>query len=372
VGDTRQFWVLNNPEFIDITEDIFDRVSATLEFIGVHTLLYVDDQTPEPGLTDADIQNLGEIYDRFLYDADVDYFGPPSDLDNNDRVIVLLTPTVNTLTPSGAAGVVIGFTFALDLFSPTTPNCPECRLSNGGEVFYGVVPDPSGEFGDARSEQFVLQVLPGVLVHETQHMISFNFKLFEHNLPDIETLWLSEAMAHMAEEVGGDAALDRSQDLADDLYESNFNRAFHYLLRPDSVSVTAVEGTGSAAERGGGWLFLRWLADQYGDFILRDLTQAVENGVDNVEARTGEEFFRLFADYAVATWADDLAIPGLNVRYQIPKWQLRSILRVNPEGGEMGGSSALYVEVAADGATQALQLQLSGAVQTGLAILRIE
>lgn len=397
VGDTREFWVINETEFVDITEDLFDRITGTLEFVGVHTLLYVDDRAPQPGLTDADIQNLGEIYDRFLYDADVDYFGPPSDFDNNDRVIVLLTPTVNTLTPPGAGGVVVGFTFALDLFSPSTPNCDECRFSNGGETFYGLVPDPGGEFSDARSEEFVLDILPGVLVHETQHMISFNFKLFVNNLLSIETLWLSEALAHAAEEVGGDEALDRSQALAENLYEANFTRALRYLLRPDSVSVTTVEGSGSAAERGGGWLFVRWLADQYGDFIFRDLTQAPENGVDNVEARTSEDFFRLFADFAVATWADDLAIPGLNVRYQIPKWELRSILRVNPQGGgdpiyalqpvqttfqqlggptqiqrEMGGSSALYVEVDADGAAQPLQLQLSGAVETGLAILRFE
>lgn len=398
VGDTRQFWVVNDPNPDEISEEFFDRVTATLEFVGVHTLLYVDDRTPEGGLTDADIQRLGEIYDRFLYDADVDFFGHPSDFDDNDRVIILLTPTVNTLTDPGARGVVIGFTFALDLFSPSTSNCSECRFSNGGEIFYGIVPDPNGEFGDSRTTQFVLSILPGVMVHETQHMIDFFFKLFENNLLSVETLWLSEALAHAAEEVGGDIALERGEtELANDLYDADFNRAAVYLLGPDTVSLTATGGQGSAAERGGWWLFIRWLADQYGDFIFRDLTQARENGLANVEARTGEDFFRLFADFAVATWADDLDIPGLDVRYQIPKWELRSILRVNPDGpGDpvyalqpvqttfqdlsgpqqfsrfLGGSSAFYVEVDANNATQPLQLELSGQVETGLAILRFE
>jgi len=398
VGDTRRFWVVNEANPDEISEEFFDRITATLQFVGVNTLLYIDNAAPDPGLSDADIQRLGEIYDRFLYDADVDYFGSPSDFDDNERVIVLLTPTVNGLTAAGANGVVVGFTFALDLFSPSTVNCSECRFSNGGEIFYGLVPDVSGQFSDPRSEEFVLGILPGVLVHETQHMISFFYKLFENDQLSLESLWLSEALAHAAEEVGGDEALGRDVDLANDLYQANFNRAAVYLLGPDSISLTATSGQGSAAERGGWWLFLRWLADQYGDFIFRDLTQAPENGVRNVEAQTGETFFRLFADFAVATWADDLGIPGLDARYEIPKWDLRSILRVNPQGGgdpvyalqpiattfqnlasqtlitrTMAASSALYVDVDANGATAPLQLELNtGNVQTGLAILRYE
>ena len=401
VGDRRDFWVVSDLDAVNagqLTADAFDRVTATLEFIGGRTLLYVDDASPAPGLTQADIQAIGEIYDRRLYDADVDYFGQPTDVDGNDKVIVLLSPVVNSLTPRDAKGVIVGFFFGLDLFSPNTPSCPECAFSNGSEVLFGLVPDPTGIHSDPRSRDRVVELLPGVMVHETQHMISFRYKVFDTTLfPATEKLWLSEAMAHMAEEKGADL-LDAAGDagLADDMYSSNFNRAASYLMAPDSFSLTATDGSGTLGERGGWWMFLRWIADQYGDFILRDLTQEPERGVQNVELRTGESFFRLFADFAVAAWADDLGIPGLPERHQIPKWEFRSIVRVDPGGGGalvyalqplamtfatfrgdslvqfMAATSAFYVELDAAGDTAALQLQLDAMTDAGLAILRFE
>jgi hypothetical protein len=399
IGDIRSFWVLNDvdaPADGELTEDEFDRIQATLEYVGANTLLYVDNASPEPGLTAADIEFLGTLYDRRLYHVDVDFFGEPTDVDGNDRAVILLTPTVNSLTEPGASGVVVGFFFGLDLYPPNAAGCPECEFSNGSELFYGLVPDPGGDFSDPRTRERVLELLPGVMVHETQHMISFRYKVFESTPAALETLWLSEGMAHMAEELAGDAVDPDDPDLADDLYLANFGRTARYLAAPDSFSLTATSGTGSLGERGTWWLFLRWMADQYGDFIFRDLTQASANGVANVEAQTGESFFRLFADYMVATWADDLDIPGIAERYQVPKWQLRGILRQDPPGGGgpeyilqplqetfatfrsssitqfVTGSSGYYIDLDAAGDMAALQLELTASTDAGLAILRYE
>jgi hypothetical protein len=118
--------------------------------------------------------------------------------------------------------------------------------------------------------------------------------------------------------------------------------------------------------------------------------------VNNVEQRTGESFFRMFADFAVAAWADDLNIPGLAERYTIPKWDIREIVKVVPPGGGspvyalqpmqmtfatfrgsairqfMAATSPLYVELDAAGDNTALQLQLNATTDAGLAILRYE
>ncbi len=395
VGDTRQFWVLNDPNATEdgLTEDEFDRVTATLKFVGANTLLYLDNASPSAGLTDAELQSLGEIYDRRLYNVDVDFFGEPTDVDDNEQVIVLLSPTVNSLTSRGSEGVIVGFFFGFDLLEPN--GCSDCRFSNGAELFYGLVPDADGEFSDPRSRDRVLELLPGVMVHETQHMIGLRYKVFENLSTTLETLWLSEGLAHTAEELSGDAADAAGEtSLANDLYASNFGRAARYLSEPEAASLTSSDGSGSLGERGGWWLLLRWVGDQYGDFIFRDLTQAAPNGVANLEAQTGEDFFRLFADFSVAAWADDLEIPGIAERYQIPKWLLRSILTENGDGGAyllqptqrtfstfrsnsitefLAGSSAFYVELDAAGDTQDLQLELMSAVaDAGLAILRYE
>ncbi|MEB3323426.1 MAG: hypothetical protein VKI81_11435, partial [Synechococcaceae cyanobacterium] len=149
VGDTRSFWVLNDVDATadgELTEDEFDRIQATLQYAGANALLYIDDDAPQPGLIQADIDALGVLYDLYLYPVGLDYFGEPTDVDDNGRVVVLLSPTVNSLTDRGADGVVVGFFFGLDLFPPNASGCPECEFSNGAELFYGLVPDPDGDF----------------------------------------------------------------------------------------------------------------------------------------------------------------------------------------------------------------------------------
>ncbi|UCC71040.1 MAG: hypothetical protein JSV86_11650 [Gemmatimonadota bacterium] len=393
-GSTRRFWVIKDSDALpDVTEDDYDRVTATLEYIGVHTLLYVDNAAPEAGLSQDDIRDLGELYDRILYLTDVDYFGEPTDVDNNDRVIVLFSPTVNKLTPPDAEGIVVGFFFGIDLFPPSDA-CPSCEFSNDGELFYGLVPDPAGEFGDVRELEWVRQVLPAVMVHETEHMVNTRFKLFVNDLPYLEELWLSEGLAHMSEELGGDEAYRAGLvDDANDLYWNNFGRSAQFLSDPIASSLTAVEGGGTLGERGAAWLFLRWIAEQYGDFIFRDIVSAPENGVLNIEAQTGEDFFRLFADWAVALWADDRVISNLAERYQFPKWELRTILEDPEQTGVyllqpvqasfadlkgpgitefLAASSPFYIELDADGDMSDLQLELSAVANAGLAILRYE
>jgi hypothetical protein len=380
VGSRRDFWVIKNTD------------TATLEFVGTHTLLYVDNAAPSPGLTDSDLEELGHLYDEILYESDVDFFGEPTDFDNNDRVIILLTPTVNKLTERGANGVIVGFFFGLDLLDPGSSGCDICEFSNDGELFYGLVPDTEGIYSDPRERTRVLEVLPGVMIHETEHMINFRYKVFVHG-QEIEELWLSEGLAHMAEELGGDEA-DAAGDpeAADDLYLSNFGRAADYLEDPGANSLTVVSGGGTLGERGAAWLFLRWIAEQYGDFIFRDIVAAAPNGVANIEAQTGEDFFRLYADWAVAVWADDLNIPGLADRYQFPKWQLRSILITESGPAEyllqpevltftelrnsgitrlLAASSPLYVDLVAQGVGD-LQLELMTESAAGLAVLRYE
>ena len=396
VGDKRSFRVLNNVAAASpggtLEDGDFDRVTATLRFVGPTTLLYIDDASPTAdSLTQAEIDQLGEIYDRLLFDADRDFYGEPSDVDANEQVIILLSATVNKLTERDAEGVVVGFFFGLDLFASTA--CSVCRFSNEAELFYGLVPDPDGDLSDPRQKDRVLELLPGVMVHETQHMINFNYKVFVNNQPSLETLWLSEGLAHMAEELGGDAADDAGEtDLADELYLSNFGRAARYLEDPGSSSLTVTSGSGTLGERGSGWLFLRWIAEQYGDFIFRDMKQAAENGVENVENQTGEDFLTLFADWAVALWADDQYIAGLSDRYQIPKWQLRSILELGdppqyvlqPAQQTFGtfrsdsisqflvATSPFYVELDAAGDSVALQIRLESSDDARLAVLRFE
>src|SRR5919106_3980186 len=196
LGDTRTFRVLSSIPENDNDELTFATVTAAIRFVGQNILIYVDQQAPTgpDGLSDAVLTKLGEWFDRDLHPLAVSTFGSESDVDNNDRVIVLMTPVVNGLTPRNDCSVaVFGVFFGLDLLLNLQPPNPN---SNRAEVFYSLVPDPQAQFGCARSVQRVEESVPTVFIHEFQHMISFNHHVLINRGPDEET-WLDEGLAHM-------------------------------------------------------------------------------------------------------------------------------------------------------------------------------
>ena len=110
VGDERVFKVLN-------ARDKFDRVRAGLRFILPHTLVYVDEDAPSGGFREEDLAALALEFDDAIYPTVTGVFGSESDLDQNDRVIILFTPAVNRLTAPGSDGYVGGFFYGLDLLA---------------------------------------------------------------------------------------------------------------------------------------------------------------------------------------------------------------------------------------------------------------
>jgi len=137
-----------------------------------------------------------------------------------------------------------------------------------------------------------------------------------------ETLWLNEGLSHIAEELAGkiyetrfpppSGRADPNQlfpDSAQGYLPPNVRNAQRFLEVPGSISATSLTGNGSLAERGGSWLFLRWLGDQKGDAIYGRLVQTSRTGVANVEDKSGEAFASLFGDFAMAVYSD--SIPGI-------------------------------------------------------------
>src|SRR5690606_16233524 len=124
-----------------------------------------------------------------------------------------------------------------------------------------------------------------------------------------DVLWLSEGLAHMAEElVAAELEGRGDHDLALLFRRENHERAFRYLQAvdsiPDSVALIEEENPGTLEGRGAQWLFIQYLTGHYGgEAILRALTRSRLNGVANVEAATGTTWPELFARWSVALWA---------------------------------------------------------------------
>lgn len=366
VGDRREFNVLNR-------DREFDRITAEVVFVGDHAVMYEDLDAPDEGLTAADFQALAGDFDEFTYPEVTGVFGSVSDLDQNQRVVILFTPVVNRLTDEGSDGFVGGFFFGLDLL-------PDREGSNGGEVFYSLVADPEGEFGDARSRDLIRRVVPGVLAHEFQHMVNFNQRALVRDGDFTDVLWVSEGMALMAEDVVGEAFRQAGDSSKADLYQSgNWARAQRYLRDPGGASLVATQGQGSLEERGGWWLFFRYLRGQRGDNgVLTELTQTTRTGVSNVEVVTGRGWSSLVADWSGAVVLDDRDVPvsdrlrfrDLALRETIDRlengWPLSPLIVGGSDFRRSGGleaSSPAYFELrpgAAGGTAQAMGLNLAG------------
>ena len=251
---------------IDCTR--FDRVVARAKVVKSKLAIYVDSLAPAGGLDSAALDSIANVFEQRLYAIDTAAFGRESDIDSNTVVLVLMTNTVNRLVSKSTclnSGFVAGFFYGLDI-DPRFATDPH---SNKGEVFYSIVPDPSGTLSCQHSVAQVQSIVPVTFIHEFQHMISFNQHVLVRGAQTGEVLWLNEALSHFAEELGGrsyeaaptakivDCQVEPSPSIPCIFYVGDLQNAYSYL---DSTSRHALEptsGLGSLAERGAQWLFVR-------------------------------------------------------------------------------------------------------------------
>lgn len=315
VGTVRSFRVLANAN-----GTAFTSVGARLEYAGSDVLIYVDTLAPANGFTSDQLTAFGQLFDQTLYPIDTTNFGPPSDIDQNGHVIMLMSPVVNALTSTSDCqnnGFIAGFFEEEDLGAPASdPN------SNQGEIFYSIVPDPNGVSSCAHTTDDVGFAVPATFMHELQHLISFSQHVVVHG-GDSEYGWLDEGLSIVAEELGSvyyeqkcpgtSCRTDPSQIFPDSsqgfvrdfLYDS-----YQYALLPDTASVTLhTDADDGFSWRGGDWLLMRWLGDQMGSSVFRKLDANTLTGVANIENVTGESFPSLFADFGLSLFTDSL--PGL-------------------------------------------------------------
>ena len=293
-------------------------------------LIYMDNNAPSGGFSDQELQDFGAVFDETLYPIAINTFGAESDVDNNDHVIMLMTPVVNALVPASDCAVfgsVLGFFFGFDLTSQSND-------SNKGEVFYGFVPDPQAQFSCAHSTATVARVLPGTFIHEFQHMINFN----QHALVrggSQETDWLNEGLSHLAEEMAArhyenkfpppSGRTNPSQifpDSGNAFIIEQLANSYDYLAESKDNSVTLF-GTGECCEgRGASWLFMRFLGDQFDSTVYARLVQTKLTSIANIENATGRSFASVFGDFGIGVYVDSL--PGHPLSAIPPQYRFES------------------------------------------------
>jgi hypothetical protein len=320
VGDRRSFRVCSDISCGDIED--FSTVTGEVKYVGERAVIYQDVEGPGE-LDQADIDELGALFDLDLYEVDTRAFGAESDIDRNGRILILMTPVVNGLTPKSQCptSFITGFFYPLDI----DPKAEGDRRSNRAEVFYSMVPDPQGTVTCNHSVDRVKRLVPVTFVHEFQHMINF----YQHVIvraSNSERTWLNEALSHMAEELAAlhFEALGNSERFTALALGDLFN-AYEYLSATQGHFPLYAEGTGTIEERGATWLLLRWLADQKGEGVLRQLTESALVGSENLSAAAGEPLSALLADWFMANYVShhpDLTSVPERLRYST--WNFRA------------------------------------------------
>ena len=328
LGDVKSFKTCSN-----LTCTSFITVQATARFIGTHVAVYVDNDVPQNDpLTDADLGNLGHAFDTYHYPIDTTAFGRESDIDGNGVVIILATDAVNSLTPDCTKGRVIGFFYGGDLLSG--PN------SNRAEIFYTLVPAPATAKCTTITRAAAVSNLKPTLIHEFQHMISYNQHVLLRGGTS-EEVWLNEALSHFAEELGGrqipdpECTADSFTSCRSQYSGGNIVDAYDYLKNTESqFMVFPSSSNGTLEERGAVWLFLRWVLDHFSgaDSILatattRALDATNQTGVANITAVTGGDFTQMVPRWLMAAYLDDGAdLPFESTGWlRFKSWGLRGI-----------------------------------------------
>lgn len=313
LNSLQQFQVLSSQSPVRFT-----RATARLSYVGTNVLIYIDTLSPANGFTADQLTAFGQLFDQILYPIDTTNFGPPTDIDHNGHLIVLLSPLVNALTPANECktqGFVGGFFVGGDLGLTDT-------TSNQGEIFYSLVPDPNGTVSCAHSVAELVETTGSTFLHEVQHMINFGQHVLVHGgRPEFG--WLDEGLSIVAEELGSvyyekkfpppTGRTDPSQlfpDSSQGYIQDLLFQSYSYLLETDTATVTLhSDADGGLAWRGGDWLLMRWLGDQKGSGIYKALVQTNLTGTTNIASAAGESFDSLFGDFSLALYTDSL--PGI-------------------------------------------------------------
>jgi len=301
-----------------------------------HVMVLADTLSPAGGYTSAELTAFGQAFETTGYALDTLNFTAPTDIDTNDKVIILFTPGVNVI-PGPPGGFVGGLTAGRDVLP-----LANCVGSNEGEMFYMPVPDPNKTINANYSNKTALSnTVVGTLVHEFQHLINFGRRVWINNASVAEEVWLNEGLSHIAEEllyyqVSGNAprsniglaTVRQSQAQLDavNLYQiQNLSRLKSFTQAPEVNSPYAQNN--SLETRGATWELLRYAADRKGTnerTVWRTLVNTTSAGQANFNSVFGDIVTQT-RDWAVAQYADDIGI-AVPANYTNPSWDFRTLL----------------------------------------------
>lgn len=399
VGQTIEIRVPNIHPGKDACSE-FIPIQATVRVVGQRGIWLEDQSNPAGGFTAADFQSLSNFFDTQVYGTITGFFGEPTDVDNNQKILIVATKEVNR-AGTGLAGFVIG----TDFFPRTQEGC---LSSNQGEIYYSAVPDPTGIHGSERARDDVLAYQNVVIPHEFTHIIQVGRRIFLPGAQALMSIWEAEGGATLAEEIMGHAQTNRQpgQNYGASVILNNpqtspiswYLKAFtglveyygwrgqepkaqnapeqcSWLDRPENQ--TGSPCTGGELPYGTAWSFLRWLSDHHGSRFPggeRGLHQAMilhqHSGFRTIEEVIGRPMHELLAQWAAMLYVDD-RVGGAQASLTLPSWNLFDFEQNVVETGRLvprQRSFSSFTDAVSVRAASAAYFRVSGAGRPGTAI----
>ena len=299
----------------------YELIRGKLVLETTHLVAYQDSVQRESSPVDsASIRRMSDYYAAYGSFVIDNYFGGVSDIDQNGKIVVFVTPIPEDISEDAAALVL-----ARDLFNST-----ECAASNEAEMTYFAANVIQAMEGSSPSFQAL-----STFVHEVKHISS----LYNRIQADIgaHPTWIEEGTADIAAEVSsrlawadsGGPAVNETMTRSSFPSGSSFNAAnWGVLLRLARLTNTlssqpnALTDDPTSAEPGhtfygSSWHFHRFLGDAYyggmlqdSAFFRRQNTSTAAVGVQFLESELGTSLQELEEELVIATMANGTPSEG--------------------------------------------------------------
>lgn len=304
-----------------------DQLRGVVRFVGENAVWIDDVENPSGTFSGSELAELDAFYASHLESIYDDYYGSLPDVDENNRILILMTKDANRQNLGGWVSF-------LDLLAPE-----QCGTSNHAEIFYGMVPDPDGDFGDAKTKQQVFDAYPSLIAHEVTHIVQANAAVF-HGARFAS--WELEGGAVLAEQLvayrlfghGSGRNLGRTAfQLGRDWYREWAMGMAHFFgwdshdpagLRripnaPEQCSWIGRSNEGNDGPCRGGVravydvpsMLFRYAMDRWGDAypggetaLMRRLSQSPHEGLTALREVSGWRPEQVLADFYLTLWLD--------------------------------------------------------------------
>ena len=295
-GDSFTFEVYNGTRYVDIEAEA---IQVTDE------LVVWEDRTTDNEYGSVDEDMMADVIDQLeqiVLPRERQLFGEESDVDEDGKLWVLMTYTVNMY---GAQAYVTWCDIGV------TEGC--YGYGHGHEIVYMGYNDPDDSRASADG-------ITETVAHELAHLIYAYHKVLLNGLSGVdENIYITEGTSAMAQDLTGynngnqyvwATALDMSETYGSDDYTIQAV-SLNDLFRGSGYYDNARDG----ALRGGAYLFLRYLFEQAGGMTvasdgaftddggiawIKEFFSVPETGVASVEATTGADFGDLALDFFTA------------------------------------------------------------------------